>query len=285
MTVRLSGYDRKKLAEAIKTDIDAYCVQLYSEALPRKHLGVSTIGENCDRQLVYTHRWMHREQFSGRMLRLFNRGHREEERFVGWLKGIGAEVWETDANGKQWRMSYLSEHYSGSLDGILRLPPRYNLTIPFLLEMKTHNEKSFAKLVKSGVRLSKPKHFIQMCGYGESYKFNYGIYIAINKNDDEVYVEVVELDKTVGKQKLAKAGAVIGARTLPPRVAASPAFETCKFCPMSGICHNNEPIDVNCRSCRFSEPVENGQWKCNFWNGVIPEDYIPQACNQWIAFE
>lgn len=37
------------------------------------------------------------------MQRLFNRGHREEDRFVEWLKGIGFQVWTDDLdNNKLW---------------------------------------------------------------------------------------------------------------------------------------------------------------------------------------
>lgn len=283
MAVRLSGNERKKLAAAIKADIDAFCVAHFAEE-HRSHLGSSIIGEDCLRKLVYVFRWMHKEQFDGRMLRLFNRGHKEEFRFVEWLRGIGAEVWEVTEDGKQFRMSDANGHYGGSLDGITRLPPKYQLNFPFVLEMKTHNDKSFKKLEKLGVRQSKPMHYKQMCNYGTAYEMDYAIYLATNKNDDDIYIEVVDVDKELGKSNTAKARNIIAADTLPLRIAANPSYDTCKYCSMVGICHLDKPVDVNCRSCRFSKPVEDGQWLCSHWGSVIPKDEISKACANWAEF-
>lgn len=280
---RLSGYERKQLAARITADIDAYCVAAYGEGF-RDHLGASTIGNPCLRALVYSFRHMFLEQFSGQMLRLFNRGHKEEFRFVEWLKGIGANVAEYGEGGKQFRMSDHAGHYGGSLDGQLVLPERYSLDILFVLEMKTHNQNSYNRLVKSGVKTSKPMHYIQMCSYGEAYERHYGIYIAINKNDDNIYVEVVDLDFDVGKKHRAKALKTITAESLPPKIAASPAYDTCKFCSFVGVCHLGNPVNVNCRSCTNAMPVENGGWFCKHWNALIPKEAIPQACGHWKEF-
>lgn len=57
----------------------------------RHHLGGSLIGRKCKRELWYSFRWAQPPEFEGRMLRLFNRGHREEDRFVEWLRSIGVE--------------------------------------------------------------------------------------------------------------------------------------------------------------------------------------------------
>lgn len=284
MQIRLSGFDRKNLAAQIQSDIDAACVEHYGEGF-RDHLGASTIGETCLRRLVYSFRHMHQEIFSGQQLRLFNRGHKEELRFVEWLRWIGATVAEFDTNGKQFRMEGFEKHYGGSFDGQLTLPERYQLPTRFLLEMKTHNENNFKKLLKYGMRQSKPMHYVQMCSYGEAGELRYGIYIAINKNDDNIYVEVIELDWDVGKKHRTKALSVIIATKLPPKVAASPLYDTCKYCPYSGICHSGNPVNVNCRSCANAIPEKDGAWHCNLWNALIPKEAIPTACNQWKAFE
>lgn len=284
MNVRLSNNDRKQLAIAIKTDIDQFCVAHYEQDY-RDHLGGSVIGEICNRRLVYAFRWMHKEQFNGRMLRLFNRGHTTEDRFFDWLTGIGADIFVLDENGKQFRIPSPNKHFGGSLDGVLKLPERYKLSIPFLTEMKSHNDKSFKSIVKHGVRVSKPKHFAQMAIYGECYNFDYGIYLALNKNDDDIYVEVVEIDKQHGKQLLGKAVNVISAMSLPARIAGTIAYTECKFCPMGGVCHKGDAVDRNCRSCRNSRPLENGGWHCDRWGKEIPHDAIPLGCGEWSVFE
>jgi hypothetical protein len=284
MNIRLSGAERKKLAAKMLADIDDACVTHFAE-LPRDHLGASEIGEKCMRRLVYSFRWMHREQFNGCMLRLFNRGHSEEARFVQWLRLIGAQAFENDPNtGKQFRVEGHG-FFGGSLDGVALLPTLFGNLPAFLTEFKTHGEKSFKMLKADGVKLSKPKHFDQMCVYGEAYKFDYAIYFAVNKNTDELWIEIVELDHAHAKKLLAKAEAVISAPHLPNKIAASEAYMDCKFCPMAGVCHRGEPIDVNCRSCRYSIPRQSTKdWHCRQWNATIPHDAIPKACERWEAF-
>lgn len=58
----------------------------------RRHMGASSIGNKCLRQSWYKFRWANEEQFSGRMLRLFRRGHEEEHRFSRWLRMADVEV-------------------------------------------------------------------------------------------------------------------------------------------------------------------------------------------------
>ena len=68
------------LAKRILEDIDEYCVRTYDGG-HRWHLGASLIGRECKRYLWYVFRWCLHEKTTGRQQRLFNRGHREEERF------------------------------------------------------------------------------------------------------------------------------------------------------------------------------------------------------------
>lgn len=285
MTVRLSGHDRNKLSEAIQADVDAFCKELYTEDEERKHLGASVIGQTCNRRIAMAFRWMCREDFDAKQFRLFNRGHGMEPRFVSWLRGAQIQTWDTDENGKQFRISDHEGHFGGSLDGIVVLPPKFNVDTPLLLEMKTHNDNSFNKLVKYKVKQSKPQHYIQMSVYGYYRQFDYALYLAINKNTDHIYVEVVAVDHSLGKANSDKAKSIIFAPKLPPRIAATPAYQECSWCPMKEVCHNGVSPDVNCRSCINSVPIENGQWGCRLWNAIIPPDAITKACSEWSAFQ
>lgn len=285
MNVRLSGHDRKLMSETIQADIDAFCKDVYTEDEERKHLGASVIGQTCNRRIAMSFRHMHREDFDGRKLRLFNRGHETEPRFVSWLRGADIQTWDVDQNGKQFRISDHKGHFGGSLDGIVVLPPKFKTNVPLLLEIKTHNDKSFQKLIKYKVQQSKPQHYVQMSVYGYYREFDYALYVAINKNDDSIYVEVVAIDHSLGKASSEKAKAIIFAVKLPPRIAASPAFQECSYCPMRSLCHEGAKPDVNCRSCINSIPIENGQWACKRWNAIIPPDAIKAACPEWCAFQ
>ena len=81
----------KDLEDRINDAIEEYSVSSLKQE-PRTHLGISEIGSECVRQIWYKFRWMKFEEYEGRMLRLFQRGHREESRYINYLEGIGCKV-------------------------------------------------------------------------------------------------------------------------------------------------------------------------------------------------
>lgn len=270
----------KRLAEIIKADIDAYCQWLYDDGF-RTHLGASVIGKECLRDIWYGYRWAAHIKFSGRILRLFNRGHREEIRFTEWLIGIGNDVSALTEDGNQHRISAVEGHFGGSLDSMLQLAARYNIKQNVLLgEFKTHNDNSFKKLQKSGVRLTKPSHYDQMCSYGSERRLEFCLYCAINKNDDDLYIEIVPLDWPYGASLIGKAHTIIASQTPPPRIAQSEAFHVCKICDHLGVCFRGQPLAINCRSCVYAIPGAAKSWHCTHPNhsGEIPTDFIPHGC-------
>lgn len=208
---------------------------------------------------------------------------------------------------KQWRISDVLGHFGGSLDGIATAPfpipvdekltvdsLLYALDLPspcahehipageeFLLEFKTHNTKSFCKLAVEKVRQAKPVHWAQMQIYMHKKQLGHAVYVAVNKNDDDIYIEVVKYDPTEGPKLLERAQRVILARTLPQRVGKHPSWHECKFCDYSGPCHYAEPIERHCRTCKNAVPVEDGQWRCEHWNAIIPGDAILQGCDNY----
>jgi hypothetical protein len=274
----ISAETRKALQEQIHKDINAYCVKKYTEE-HRHHLGASIIGRECWRELWYGFRWVKSAMFDGRMLRLFNRGHREEAVIIELLRGIGCQVWEVDpTTQKQFRIYGVQGHYGGSMDSGGLLP--YFPDLPMLMEYKTHNLKSFNYLVNKGVRVAKPEHYSQMCEYGKEYNFKYGLYFAVCKDDDEIWPEIVELDHSVKSYNEKKATEIIYAETPPPKLSANPAYFKCKYCSFYNVCHFDEPIEKNCRSCKKCKPVQDGQWYCQQYNDIVPKDFLKKVCPQ-----
>src|SRR5262249_8759959 len=108
----------------------------------------------------------------------------------------------------------------------------------------------------------------------------YGLYIAVNKNDDDLHLEIVELDWNLSHDLINKAADIINAQVPPPRIAENPSYYSCKYCDKRGICWDNEPVEINCRSCRYAKPVENAQWQCSLYNAIIPPDYIKKGCDK-----
>lgn len=249
----------------------------------RNHLGVSLIGEDCARKLWYIFRWCKLEQFDGRMRRLFHRGTEEEKEFIRKLYLLGFFVRSIDpTTNKQYRFSSIGGHYGGSGDSILLMPwDRGDDGQRLLGEFKTHNLKQFKLLESQRVKISHPKHWAQMCEYGFEFKTRYALYCGICKDNDEVHFEFLELDWNYAQILRNKAQNIIISKFAPPRISDNPDYHICKFCHFSGICHRHEATDVNCRSCRHSEPIENEKWKCNLYDCEIPKDKIAIGCTSY----
>lgn len=295
-----------RISAKIAYDINDYAMRAYYDA-HRWHLGASLIGHECSRYLWYTFRWCGRDVGSGeteadraknlaRMQRLYNRGHREEDRYVEYLRGIGAEVWTHDTSQPpdekgeypQFRISLLNGHYGGSADGVIRLPPRYQIDEALLGEFKTNGTgQGFTKLVEKGVALQKPQHFVQMSTYGRYLGLRYGAYFNTNKNDDDMHVEVVKLNWPMADQMTHKAERIITSQEPPPRISETPTYFKCGYCPMKPVCHEGALPERNCRSCRHAtpsgDPATPASWYCDVHNAIIPREYVPVGCPSYGA--
>jgi hypothetical protein len=287
-------FQRQQFAEKIKADIDEFCRVHYQDER-RHHLGGSIIGEECARKLWYGFRWAREEEFSGKMFRLFNRGHETEPRFMLWLEGAGFTVHAVDPEtGKQFRIEDCNEHFGGSLDSVATHPDFPG--IEFMLEFKSAAAKYFVNIQGfgpgSGVILNQPKHWAQMCVYGYKRGIRYAIYCVVNKNNDDIHIEVLELNWRDGQDLITKANSIINAEEAPPRISDNPAFHKCKpygkLCFAHDVCHEAAAPDRNCRSCRNGAPVEAGKWRCCHWQSIIPRDKLIEAaqeCPHYFAVE
>lgn len=257
----------------------------------RKHLGVSTIGHKCSRHLFYAFRWCKLNQAEPRMRRLWQRGHDEEERFKTILQWMGFFVREIDPlTDRQYNFSKINGHYGGSSDSLALLPWfRDDKSPRILVEYKTHNNKSFTKLkgVKQpdgsykggeGLIKSKPLHHVQMCCYGREFNTRYALYCAVNKDNDDLYFEFLELDWSIAIVAENKASDIINTRIPPPKISENPATFDCQYCDHQEICHYGVVVDTNCRSCKFAIPTENKTWTCTRYNIVIPNEHIATGC-------
>ena len=300
MTRLLFPHERAAIAAQIKDAINEYCRVKYDDG-HRTHLGASLIGDVCNRRLWYIFRWVQSSKFDGRMQRLFNRGHLEENRWIEWLRGIGFTIWELDDNGKQFRISGVEQHFGGSLDSVGKAPDWLQLLAevgPILVEYKTYNRKQFDKLIKDGVKKTKPNHFAQMSKYGVYYGFKYALYCPICKDDDDIAPEVVELDWAYGADLDRKAADIITSQVPPHRLSELPSHVECsgykgkgvladdgKYkCDFFEICHRGGAYEKNCRSCKHAQPIKDGQWWCGLYSetkGPLPKEVIKTGCPSW----
>lgn len=231
----------------------------------RSHMGASLIGGECARKIWYGFRWSTKPTFGGRTLRLFNRGHLEEARMIACLLTIGCQVYQQDENGNQFRIHDAGGHFGGSGDGVAVGLPDLAPGTAALLEFKTHNDASFKKLLlPEGVRGCKFEHYVQMQTYMRKMGLACALYLAVNKNNDELYGEIVTLNVEIAEQFIDRARKIIPMQVAPARMSESPGFFQCKWCDDHPVCHRKAMPVRNCRTCEFARPnTEDGKWWCD----------------------
>jgi len=230
-----------------------------------RRLGASQIGQECERRLFYSFRWAtNGEGFDGRMLRLFDRGHREEAVFVAELRGIGVQVHDLNPQtGEQWEFSACGGHFVAKIDGAgLGFPERPKTWC--VIGFKTANDASFKATKKDGVQKAKPEHYAQNQIEMKLTGMTRTMYLMVNKNTDELYGETIREDAAAQEALEAKAARVIFGAEPGPKLSEDPAHYKCKFCPASSVCHRKEMPQVSCRTCLHATPERDGdgRWSC-----------------------
>lgn len=244
----------------------------------RPHLGASLAGHPCSRHLWLTFRWAARAHWDGRMLRLFERGQREEAVLVQELRGIGAEVSECDNQGGQWRVEFCGGHAGGSLDGGVRRIPGGSKDKWEVLEFKTHNARSFKELSEKGVEKSKFMHWCQMQIYMALTGMDRANYIAVCKDDDRIYHERVHYDADVAKTILERIQSLVFMDEPPARLSDDPEHFQCRGCQHFGLCHGTQAPLPTCRSCAHVTPLKDGTWRCERHDATLTVEQQKAAC-------
>ena len=270
---------RQKLKEILPKMEDAY----RGEASPyRSHLGASLIGRDCTRSLWYDWRWCKRKIVDSRLTRLFNRGHLEEARFLAMLSILpNVQLWFETEDGGQFRFRDINGHFGSALDGVVMGIPDLPPNTPAYTEFKTSADKAFQKLVKEGVRNAKLEHFVQMQICMLEMKLPYSLYLAVNKNDDELYGEIITFDESFARIYLTRAESIIFTDKAPQKLHPNPSYYACKYCDNNAMCSGKAKAAINCRTCKYAQPSrENaGEWYCTLKGKPLVEEEAYYGCD------
>lgn len=246
----------------------------------RSYNGLSAIGEKCLRKLQLGHYNIYTTSNSARILRLFNEGHRMEPVLREALKNaLGILSYDDQA-----QVVGIAGHWKGHIDGkgVFLKDSEFFEDGEFLTEFKTHNDKSFKDVKKKGVKESKPMHFDQMTSYMGHNELPKCLYVAYNKNDSEIYIEWVELDKERFKELQRKEAEVIMADSLLDRIGNDqPTWFECKMCDARKVCFAKEPIKQNCKNCQFVDVLDDGKWSCQKGIFTLADDIGEEKCDNY----
>lgn len=270
---------RHHLGQVIPHMKDAYRAD--DDGGHRSHMGASLIGNECPRAIWYGFRWATKPNFDARLIRLFNRGHLEEARFIALLLVIGCEVYQQDKNGNQFRISHAAGHFGGSGDGVVIGCPDLPPGTAALTEFKTSSDKLFQELKAKGIREAKFVHYVQMNIYMRKMGLAAGLYMVVNKNTDELYGEILTLDTSIADQFLMRGEKLVWMDHAPDKISESPGFWKCRFCDHRPVCHLKAAPDRNCRTCAHSAPSEDGGWVCTLHEKKLTKEDQLAACENY----
>lgn len=250
--------ERPELAH-INALVDAGWSARRGEDTPRDYLGGSRLGEECERRLGYEwHRTPEDEGkgFSGRTLRIFERGHDAEERMAKYLWEAGFGLLTERAGGEgqfgfgvardpETGQARIAGHIDGRIDGWASPSEwseenRWAATLPYplLWEHKGLNAKNFRDLKRHGLKKSKPIYYTQVNIYMAYMDLKHAMFTAECQDTCEVYVEIVPLDIATAQAASDKGLRVVRSKRPEdlPRCAANGEDFRCRFCPFAARC-------------------------------------------------
>lgn len=264
--------------------------QRHAQEMPRPHMGVSQLGKPDEAELWLSFRWAFQPFIEGRVLRLFRRGHREEDMVVADLIAAGMNVRDT---GKNQRTLDFGSHVKGSCDGVIMSGVPEATNTPHLLEIKTIGKSRFAQLQKDGLQKSNFTYWVQVHCYMHGTGLDRCLFVAVCKDDDRIYTERVKYDKDTAEKHIERGQRIATSDRMPEPLTADPTDWRMKFSPYYAAYYpqsasaehwnrlipqreSTDPllarICVNYRTDATSTPRPDGTWYSDRWQAVIPED-------------
>ena len=261
-------------------------VELQEERSLRFYLGMSQIGNPNQRLLWLRWRWLMPDDWEPRVLRLLDLGNVVEEDLIKKLRKIpGASIFDLDGDGKQLQVKALGGHLKGHLDGIAKKLPGLDPKNPYLLEFKTANDNRFNKLQNLGSYCDWSEEYAaQIHMYMGLAKLKHFIAIVYNKNNSDLYTEVIEYDKDFFDSLIDKAKNILSLDTPPDNYIPETDYRIKNYMTpiqRGAYLGRTLPPKIHCRSCRFAEVKldgSDGTWHCNKHGRDISNDRQLKGC-------
>ena len=150
--------------------------------------------------------------FSGRMLRIFEAGHRFEEMTIRWLRLAGFDLRTHKRNGEQFGFSVADGRFRGHIDGVIVGGPDDRRRIPAALSSTRRSDRpSWQDVVKRGVKASKPIYWAQVQVYMAYLAVERTLFVALDKDTQALPYELV------AARSVRRAGALRQGRRHHPR--------------------------------------------------------------------
>lgn len=280
---------------------------------PRPYLGMSGIGEECERRLWYGFRWCLPAGggFDAKGLSNVQDGHRSEDVMADRLRQVpGVELLTVDpTTQRQFGFVDIGGHFRGHMDGVAR----GLLQAPKAWHVWEHkaSEKGPAELgklkavdEKSALAKWNATYYAQAVLYMDYAEMSRH-YLTCSSPGARLPITTVRTNAAPeeAERLREKARRVIFSPEPLSRLSEDPAFFKCKWCPAAQVCHTPALPRPSCRTCLHAtpEPEGDGRWSCAKWRDAegkpsdIPLDaqhagcdqhlYIPALLSRWGSVE
>lgn len=231
---------------------------------------MSAVTTECDRSIWYSLRWAHDpEPPTGKKERIFETGRIYEERLIRYARAAGMDVQDVDpATGRQWAVELADGYLRGKLDGVATGVPTAEKA-EHVVECKSLKASDYRAILKHGLAKAKPEHFAQCQMYMHGTGIQRALYLAANKDTDELITERLHYDPTFCAAIEARIARIVDAFDLPARISDDPDAFACKFCKGKPQCHGGAWARNNCRTCIHVTPSGRNQWHCDKHKRVL----------------
>ena len=231
----------------------------------RDYLGGSRLGEECLRRLGYEFHGASEDPGSDpspEVLRIFQRGHDCEARMADYLRKAGFALRTEKEDGKQFGFYAAGGKIRGHADGVIvgwmpnpaldaagvsSLCWASDLDFPMLWENKGLNDKNYKKVVKEGLKKSKPLYYAQIQLYMAYFDVPRALFTIENQDTCEIWAEVMELDKAAAQEASDRGVKVIQSRAPEelPRLGKDADAWACAYCPFKARCHGAPAVPAS----------------------------------------
>jgi len=199
---------------------------LYPTRQKRPYLGMSKIGDPCERRLWLSYHVEKQPGISNRLLRVFDMGEIIEKRLIRQLEYSGYKIQMIQAE-----YSDFGGKFQGHCDGHIR--GLYESEKWHILEIKSANQSSFNGFVKHGIQHNKmfgEKYYAQVQLYMHYSGLKRAIIVVENKNNSRLYQERFRYCREDALRLCEKAERVINAEYPANGISRKKTFWICRMC-------------------------------------------------------
>lgn len=255
----------------------------------RMHLGMSS-GGRCARQQWFNWLWASQRELGAKSLRAIADGYAGEDIAAARIQAVEEVVLLTrdPETGEQWAVDDAGGHVAGHLDGVVMHHPTAPKT-KHVWESKVVNERSLARFrkikgdagEKATLRQWNPEYWVQAQLYMLHTKMTRHWMVVSASGCRDWDSCRTELDRDQAEYFAERMRSMVAnVNELPERVSESPASFACRFCDFTDVCHEGASIERNCRTCRFSTPVDGPNWMCGLDDVALTREQQIAGCGR-----